>query len=127
MKDFDNPIPLTDEIKIVAQKQFEKQKAYWSSQVLYKGHTMFEINCQTGEIIPAEYKSERIEFVDEYDIHDMMFSSLTGKKPQSLGKIPKKVKDIDCKENCLYVPALNLKTARIKFIKHLMATGKIIK
>lgn len=61
----------------------------------HPGHTIWECNLQTGLVVPAEYKSEHVEFT---------------------GKI---VKTLIAKDNCIYGSALNYKSAGKHFTKRL--------
>lgn len=57
---FDNTPPLPDKVEVHAQKEIEKQKVLFASVTKNKGHTMYEINCETGEITEAKFKEGRI-------------------------------------------------------------------
>lgn len=61
---------------------------------------MFEINCSTGDIVPAKYE----------------------KVNATISGAVKKI--IIIKENCLYVPCLNLKSAQKKFAKFILEQTK---
>jgi hypothetical protein len=115
MKQFDNIVPSPEQIKIVNQRQVEDEKKLYHSTSMHNGHTMYEIDCSSGEIREATYKTERIEFVPEIDIVTMR---PTGKQ------LPKTVRDINCKDNCVYIAALNKKSANKKYIK--WATARIM-
>jgi hypothetical protein len=99
MKDFDNSIPQFENIEIISQNQHEKQPVI-SNIVMHKGHTMFEINCQTGEIIPAKFQEVNATLD---------------------GGVKKKLL---CNKDCLYVPCLNIKNARKKFAKYIFENIK---
>lgn len=111
----DNHQSLQDKTEIHAQKEIEKHKQLFTSTVLHKGHTMWEIDCMTGEIREAQYKEEKVVFVSKVDL-------LTNARD---GVVPKVVKDIDCKPNCLYIGALNKKSAQKKFKEYLLQNIKI--
>ena len=95
---FENKQPSPEEIKVHAQKQIEKQHKLIQSLTPYKGHTLFEINCTTGEIVEPEYEVEAIDFI-----------------AAAKGNIAKRRKVI-IKENCLYVSCLNKTNARKKYL-----------
>lgn len=84
-----------DNIHAVAEIPAKTQKIF-DSVTQFKGHTMFEINCTTGKIIPAVYEE--------------ITASITG-------EVKKKILT---KENCLYISCLNKKSASKKFLKWLM-------
>ena len=81
-----------DRFNIVAEIPAKTEKSL-GNIIPFKGHTMFEINCTTGEITTAEFE----EIVAEVT-----------------GGIRKK---IITKENCLYISCLNKKVAKKKFLK----------
>lgn len=110
MKDFDNIPPTAEKITIVNQRQVEHEKQFLGSTTLHKGHTFYEIDCSSGRISEAEYKEEKILLVEEKCL-------LTGSVTGTTNRV---VKEIDCKENCLYVGALNLKSAKKKYFKWLL-------
>ena len=83
----DNP----DKLQVVQQVPV-KTETMIDSIHPHKGHTLFEINCSTGEITPAKY--EQI---------DGLFSG---------DGVRKKV---FIKENCLYISCLNKKSALKKY------------
>jgi len=62
------------------------------------GHFIWEINEESGEIKKAEYEKPPV-----------IFSMLKTLKPISLQLITKK--------GCVYIPALNAKNAKIKYLK----------
>jgi hypothetical protein len=100
----------SDKVKIVDQRQVEQEKQFLVTVVRHNGHTMWEINCTTGEIKPAEYKEEKIVLVERRDLN---YNTVVG--TDSL-----RVKDVVCKENCLYIPALNIKSVKKKYLKWLI-------
>lgn len=65
--------------------------------VPHKGHTLFEINCITGDIVVAEFDSVSATFK---------------------GGVKKK---LIVKPNCLYISCLNKKNAKKKFADWLMS------
>ena len=83
----DNP----DKLQVVQQVPI-KTETLMDSIRPFKGHTLFEIDCSTGNIVAAEY--EQI---------DGLFSG---------GGVRKKV---IIKENCLYISCLNKKSALKKY------------
>ncbi len=97
-----------DKLNVVAEIPIKREQVIGNT-TMFKGHTMYEINCTTGEITEAEFKEERAEIVPVYDIN---FG-------QQIGTTTKKVKDILTKENCLYISCLNKKSALKKYIKWL--------
>lgn len=62
-----------------------------------KGHFIWEINEETGEVKKAEYKQDTVEF----NIHTTL--------------PPEK---IITNHNCVYIPALNARTAKNKYLKN---------
>lgn len=108
MKDLEK-IQRPDKVEIVNERQVEYQKILFDSITKHKGHTMYEVDCTTGEIREAEYNNERVVLVENRCL-------LTG---AVIGTSPKTVRDINSKPNCLYIPALNKKSARKKYAKWL--------
>lgn len=105
------------QIEIFNQRQIEKHKKLFASITPNKGHTVWEINCGTGDIVPAEFKNERVEFVDTYDLITATIASTRGFKVMPNGSKPVVKRDIDAKENCVYIAALNKKSAAKKFLR----------
>lgn len=97
----DNP----EKTELHAQKQVEKHTLV-NRITPHRGHTLFEINCTTGEIVEAEYEVESADF-----------------KAAAMGQIALKKKAI-VKENCLYVSTLNKANAKKKFLKYLLQNAK---
>lgn len=114
MKEFDPILSQSDKTKIVNEKQVDYQKKLLGTTNRYNGHIVFEINCNNGEIKEAEFENERVEFVPNRCL-------LTG---AIIGNSPIKKMDIICRENCLYISALNKKSALKKFFKHIAETSK---
>ena len=110
MKQFDPIQPLPEKTTIVNQKQVDYEKKHLGTTRRYNGHIVFEINCTTGEISEAEFKEEKVVLVPETCLY-------TG---ATTGNTSVMVKDIDCKENCLYISALNKKSAQKKYFKWLI-------
>lgn len=95
-----------ENIEVHSQKEIDKEQKLVSRIVQYKGHTLFEINCTTGEIGEPEYKVDAVDFASA-----------------AKGEI-RKARKVVTKENCLYISCLNKKTAKKKFIKYLLANAK---
>lgn len=91
-----------DTVRIVNQKEVNKQEIQWTIPVLPKGHTLWEINLVTGEIRTAVYE-------DDVNVEIKILG-----KASNFKEIKKKVKQ---QNNCIYVGALNLKNALKKFEK----------
>jgi len=83
----DNP----DKLQVVQQVPVKTETLVDSIRP-FRGHTLFEIDCSTGNIVAAEY--EQI---------DGLFSG-TGVR-----------KKVIIKENCLYISCLNKKSALKKY------------
>lgn len=83
-----------DKVEAISQIPDETQRLF-TSIIPYKGHTLFEISCTSGEIIPAQYE----DVIAEYG-----------------GKVRKRV---IVKENCLYISCLNKKSAAKKYLNWL--------
>ncbi len=89
---FDEP----DKLEVVQQIPVKSEKLV-GKITPFKGHTLFEINCSTGEIIPATYEEISVGF-----------KSAAAKKK------------VLTKENCLYISCLNIKSAKKKYFKWLI-------
>lgn len=113
MKQFDDILPKPDKINIVDQRQVEYEKKFLGSTVRHNGHTMYEIDCSTGEITEAEYEEENIVMVENKNL-------ITDETMTPSAKI---VRDIKCKENCVYIASLNKKTAQKKYANWLIGTA----
>ena len=85
---FDEP----DKIQAIQEIPDESSKLI-DSITPYKGHTLFEIDCSTGEIKEAEYEEVNASY--------------------QTGAARKK---IIIKPNCLYISCLNKKSAKKKFM-----------
>lgn len=85
-------IPYQEKVEIVGQAEQNKQQVNWTIERMHKGHTLFEINLETGIVQPAKYD----------DGTDVVFQSLVGKS-SNLATIRKKVKQ---NKDCVYIPAL---------------------
>ncbi len=114
MKEFNPILEKGDKVKIANERKVEYEKKLLGTTQRHKGHTMWEINCGTGTIVPAEYDEERIEFVPNIDL-------ITG---EQRGTTPKAIRDIICKENCVYISSLNKKTAVKKYLLFLIDKKK---
>ena len=85
-----------DKIQTIQEIPDESQKLI-DSITPYKGHTLFEIDCNTGEITVAEYEEVNASFI------------ACGVR-----------KKIIIKPNRLYISCLNKKSAKKKFINWLI-------
>jgi len=112
MKEFEPIKEQSDKIKIVNQRQVDYEKRFIGSTKRYNGHTFYEINCTTGVIAQAEFKEEKILLTPNINI-------LTGEENGTDSIL---VKEVDCKENCIYIAALNKVSARKKYLKWLLAS-----
>lgn len=91
----------SDKVVIVGQneKKFEVKK--WTIKNPHKGHTLWEINLNTGDVKPAKFVQV-----------DMELTRL-GQSP-NLQTVRKKV---ITNPNCIYISALNIQNAAKKFAK----------
>lgn len=87
-----NTIPKEDiqNIKPVEQKKQLKLIKKFKPQ---KGHTLFEVNKVTGQVVKAKFEIEKIISFD---------------KAKS-GVVPSPNKKVIMRENCIYISALNIK------------------
>lgn len=116
MNEKGNIIPSTESDKVVIVGQNEKkfQTPKWSIKA-HKGHTVFEIDMETGDVRIPEYEETTLQ------INDM------GKTPVNMhlqvlaiGKaIPQQEikKKMITKPNCTYISALNIKNAGKIFVR----------
>jgi hypothetical protein len=89
-----------DKIEIVDQAEVKKGLELVKRFFPHKGHTMFEINLITGEVIKAEFIIEE---------------SISYNKAKENSKVPQVIaKKIVMKENCKYISALNIQNAMKK-------------
>lgn len=82
-----------DKLEVVQQIPVESKKII-DSITPFKGHTLFEINCSTGEVKEAKYEEVNASFVN--------------------GAVKRKV---IINDNCLYISCLNKKSALKKYSK----------
>lgn len=87
---------IKDKISIVSQKEQKKQNILMSIKQ-HRGHTLFEINKNTGEISKAEYLHIEAHFDDK-------LNKTTHKK-------------VRMKKDCYYVSALNKKNVIKKILE----------
>lgn len=84
-----------DRLQAIQQIPDESQRLI-DSVVPYRGHTLFEINCTTGQINKAEFEEINANFS---------------------GEVRKK---IIINPNCLYISCLNKKSAKKKYLNWLL-------
>lgn len=60
MKEIDPHIP--EQIELRVEKQHKKQADFIGRFINYPGHTIWELNLRTQEIVPAEFSEEVIDF-----------------------------------------------------------------
>lgn len=112
-----NIIPNTesDKVVIVGQNQQAFQEVKWTIKPK-KGHTVFEINMDTGDITPATYEETNVQINDfgpQVNIHLQV---------RAIGKaiLTQEIKKkLITKPNHTYISALNLRSANKKFGKDL--------
>jgi hypothetical protein len=88
MKDLDKDIK-GDKIEIVKQEEDKRGLLLQGQQLLNKGHTMYEINISTREVVEATYS-------------DNYWNPIT-----KVG-----VRNLDLREGCVYKQFLNLSNAK---------------
>ena len=98
----------TDKVVIVGQNEQAFQEVKWRI-VPKKGHTLFQINLETGDVTKAEFTSV-----------DMELSKLSENVTSQEVK-----KKVITKPNCIYISALNIQNAAKKFAKQAKAAGLI--
>lgn len=113
MKHFEDILPKPDQIAIVDQKQVDYEKKFLGTTKKHPGHTFWEINCSTGEIVPAEFLDPKIVVVPKICL-------ITGAHTGTETTIRQ---EVNCKENCLYIAALNKKSAGKKYLNWLIEQG----
>lgn len=99
----DKQLRPTDREKIViaAQKQQEKEIRLLGSIVPHDGHTLFELEMQTGKIARAEFMTGTMKYTEAFE------------------KTKAKSKKVLVKQGHLYVSALNMRNAAKNFAKML--------
>ena len=111
----------SDKVVIVGQNEQAFQQVKWQQKVK-PGHTLFEINLETGDCKPAEYVKTDLQVNDfgpQVNMHLQM---------AAIGKaIPNQEikKKLITKPNCIYISALNIQNAAKKFAKQAKAAGLI--
>jgi hypothetical protein len=100
--------PAETVIEIVDQKQHEKQYKFEGTVNPHPGHTLYEFNTTTGEIVKAKFKARDIilpsALPDDMDAIDKMKASTLRKT-------------VIMNDGCMYASALNIKNAEKKFRK----------
>jgi hypothetical protein len=97
MKELETHLKLKDKTELNIKKQQEVEYILEGTIKPKRGHIVWEINEETGEINPAEYKSDTISFV------------------KSLAVPSEK---LVIKKDCVYIPALNIKNAKKKYLNN---------
>jgi len=87
-----NSIP-KDKIENVKQVHVEKRLQLNGRFIPQRGHTLFEVNSVTGEVVKAEF--EEVKEVS-FSASKSPFKQVTTKK-------------VIMRENCIYISALNIK------------------
>lgn len=104
----------SDKVVIVGQNEKKFQIPKWNIKPK-KGHTVFEINMETGDAKPAEYDEVNLQINDMHktpvNMH-LQFLAVGKAIPQQ--EIKKK---LITKPNCIYISALNIDNAAKEFIK----------
>jgi hypothetical protein len=100
MKELEQTPKDTYELVNTINQNQEKKRVHIGSIRPHKGHTLFEINYKTGEIKKAEFKKQVLNIGEA--IH------------KGVDFVSKK-KEIEIKENCVYISALNKENAIKKF------------
>lgn len=90
-----------DKVVITGQNEQSFNQVKWRI-VQKKGHTLFEINLHTGDVVKAEYVEVNLELLGE--------------------NVRKKV---ITKPDCIYISALNIQNAAKKFIQKAKQGGLI--
>ena len=89
-----------DKIELVKQTQIEKKRVFIKSIRPQKNHRLFEFDLEKREVRLAQFTvNKQISFVD---------AMKTGGKSN---------KEVDGKQGCIYISAMNEKNAWKKFLK----------
>ena len=83
-----------DQIENVKQVEFKKQLRLTGRYIPQKGHTIFEVNRLTNQVVKAEY--EDVKEIDYLAAKKGLFRQITTKK-------------VIVRDNCIYISALNIK------------------
>ncbi len=100
----DKHIPEKDKVEIVTQAEVKTQVAKVGTIRPHKGHTLFQIDLESGEVTEAEF-----------DRLDVDFEEL--KKEEASRLKPGVKKRVVVKKGCVYISALNKTNAIKKFAK----------
>lgn len=123
MKEQAGIIPTTESDKVVIVGQNEKKFETVKWQIKqHRGHTLFEINLETGDCKPAEYEEVNLQVNDfgaQANIHLQMAAIGTAVSNQEIKK------KLITKPNCIYISALNIQNAAKKFAKQAKIAGFI--
>lgn len=84
-----------DKITMAVQAELNQRQVNWTIENMHRGHTLWEINNETGDISPAKFD----------DGTDISYATMATKK---------KVRQ---QKDCVYIPALNIKNAVKKWYK----------
>ena len=110
-----------DKVVIVGQNEKHFQQVKWQIKQ-HPGHTVFEINIETGDVTPAKYEEVNLQ-VNDFDkpINIHLQAAVIG-QVITTQEIRKK---LITKPNCIYISALNIQNAAKKIAKQAMAAGLI--
>jgi hypothetical protein len=94
----------SDQTEVHAQKEVEKKLAYHGSFKLHKGQKVWQCNVATQEIKEAECEFSAFDF-----------------EKAAKGVVGQMRHKLIMREGCIYAPAINIATARKKFLKLLFS------
>lgn len=95
-----------EETAIVKQAEINKGLKFMGSQRIQKGHTMWQYNLNTGELIAAKMEAEAVMMPERSGFMGIRIPAGTVIKSKIVSE-----------ENCQYFPALNRKNAIKKLNK----------
>ena len=99
--DISKLIPEKTKLEITQQKQQEYKLTYQYSIIPYSGHTLYEVDLETGDIIEAEY--DKLDYLFDWNWTPKSKVNSHGQVIIQPGKA--------------YVSALNMSNAKKKFEK----------
>lgn len=111
----------SDKVVIVGENEQAFQEVKWNIKIL-PGHTLFQINLETGDCTPAEYQQTDLQVNDFGPQANMHLQMAAVGKAIPNQEIKKK---LITKPNCIYISALNISNAAKKFAKRCKEGGLI--
>ena len=97
MKEIESHLNINNNIELNVKKKQEIEYVFEGTIKPKKGHIVWEINEETGDIKPAEYKVDTVSLLPSFAIP---------------------AEKLIINKDCVYIPALNIKNAKKKYLEN---------